>query len=57
MPTAQMDPTGLSLTVLMMYSVDPESSAACTTSHGTSGCTMTRDAGMLLPRRSRSGAP
>ena len=30
------------MTVLMMYSVLPLSSAACTTSHGTSGWTMTR---------------
>ena len=29
----------------MMYSVEPESSAACTTSHGTSGWTMTRTPG------------
>jgi hypothetical protein len=31
-PTAQTDPSGLFLIVRMMYSVDPQSSAACTTS-------------------------
>ena len=36
-PTAQTEPRGLSVMVLMMYSVDPESSAAWTTSSGTSG--------------------
>ena len=41
-PTAQIEPFGLLVTVLMMYSVLPLSSAACTTSHGTSGCTITR---------------
>ena len=32
----------LSRTAFRMYSVEPLSSAACTTSNGTSGCTMTR---------------
>ena len=36
-PTAQIDPAGLDFTCRMMYSVEPESSAACTTSNGTSG--------------------
>ena len=44
-PTAQIDPGALSVTWRMMYSVEPLSSAACTTSHGTSGCTMTRTPG------------
>ena len=52
MPTAQIEPSGLLVTVLMMYSVLPLSSAACTTSHGTSGCTMTRMPGCC--RRSAS---
>ena len=45
MPTAQTDPGAPSVTWRMMYSVEPLSSAACTTSHGTSGCTMTRTPG------------
>src|SRR6266850_3346873 len=47
-PTAQTDPTGLFFTVLMMYSVLPLSSAACTTSHGTSGWTITRTPGCCV---------
>ncbi len=40
-PMAHTEPGGLSRTVLRMNSVDPASSAACTTSHGVSGCTIT----------------
>ncbi len=36
-PTAQTEPSGLALTVRMMCSVDPQSSAACTTSNVHSG--------------------
>ena len=37
----QIDPAGLALTCLMMYSVLPLSSAACTTSNVHSGCATT----------------
>ena len=47
-PTAQMLPGGLCRDLFRMYSVEPLSSAACTTSHGTSGCTITRTPGCSL---------
>ena len=50
-PTAHTLPGALSRTALRMYSVDPLSSAACTTSNGTSGCTMTRMPGCCSRRR------
>ena len=53
--TAQTLPGGLSLTVLMMYSVEPLSSAAWTTSNVHSGCATTLPPGYFLRNASICG--